>query len=225
MENNDNHLFITDDGFHSLNSSKFNVSYHSIQGAMQETQKVFIEMGLQYKIDKGFTTLNIFEMGFGTGLNALATYKAIKEKNVLVNYTAIEAYPISISEKEELNFVTLLGSDLQKPFDEMHLALNEKPLELGKMKFKKIIAKIEDIELTSNFDLIYYDAFAPVTQPHLWEFPIMQKMFDALVPGGILCTYCAKGDFKRTLKACGFTIESLQGPGRKREITRATKPS
>jgi tRNA U34 5-methylaminomethyl-2-thiouridine-forming methyltransferase MnmC len=36
-------------------------------------------------------------------------------------------------------------------------------------------------------------------------------------------TYCAQGEFKRTLKKAGFQVEKLQGPPGKREMTRALK--
>jgi tRNA U34 5-methylaminomethyl-2-thiouridine-forming methyltransferase MnmC len=51
----------------------------------------------------------------------------------------------------------------------------------------------------------------------------MQKMYDVLLPGGVLVTYCAKGAFKRTLKSAGFEVEALKGPPGKREMTRASK--
>jgi tRNA U34 5-methylaminomethyl-2-thiouridine-forming methyltransferase MnmC len=41
--------------------------------------------------------------------------------------------------------------------------------------------------------------------------------------GGILVTYCAKGEVKRNMKAAGFTVEALPGPKGKREMTRVSK--
>jgi tRNA U34 5-methylaminomethyl-2-thiouridine-forming methyltransferase MnmC len=73
------------------------------------------------------------------------------------------------------------------------------------------------------FDLIYYDAFAPNSQPELWTIDIFEKMYRALRPQGILTTYCAKGQVKRNLRAAGFRIENLPGPIGKREMTRAIK--
>ncbi|MBK8699974.1 MAG: hypothetical protein IPN29_10770 [Saprospiraceae bacterium] len=90
--------------------------------------------------------------------------------------------------------------------------------------FKKILGRIEDVSAFENAELIYYDAFAPQIQPELWKKEMMQKMYEMLVPGGILVTYCAQGAFKRTLKEVGFQIEAHPGPGRKREITLARKP-
>nr|HMU05404.1 MnmC family methyltransferase [Saprospiraceae bacterium] len=72
-------------------------------------------------------------------------------------------------------------------------------------------------------DVVFYDAFAPSSQPHLWELPILNKMYQILNDGGVLVSYCAQGAFKRNLKSCGFTIESIPGPPGKREMTRAIK--
>ena len=77
--------------------------------------------------------------------------------------------------------------------------------------------------LTGNFDVVYYDAFAPSTQPELWERATFQKIYDAMRVGGVLVTYCAKGVVKRTLRDIGFTVEGIPGPPGKREMTRAYK--
>jgi hypothetical protein len=66
-----------------------------------------------------------------------------------------------------------------------------------------------------SFDLIYFDAFAPSAQPELWSEEVFQAMYDALLPGGALVTYCAKGVVKRTMKSVGFEVEALPGPPRK----------
>jgi tRNA U34 5-methylaminomethyl-2-thiouridine-forming methyltransferase MnmC len=219
-----NQIFTTEDGAVTLLSGQYGVSYHSLHGALQETNKVFIEMGLQYKISQGFDKLKIFEMGFGTGLNALCTYDTAIKTKTNIEYTTIEAYPISLQEIDQLNYVEILGEEYQEAFLKMHSSLASEVLDLSNFRFIKYLQDIFNWEPTSKFDIIYYDAFSPTTQPDLWEEPIMRKMFDMLEPDGILCTYCAKGSFKRVLKAVGFEIESMPGPGRKREITRAKKP-
>ena len=83
---------------------------------------------------------------------------------------------------------------------------------------------MEQVSYTNSFDLIYFDAFAPNVQPELWEPVMMEKMFAALNPRGVLVTYCAKGDFKRALKSIGFEVNTLKGPPGKREMVRAIKP-
>jgi tRNA U34 5-methylaminomethyl-2-thiouridine-forming methyltransferase MnmC len=77
---------------------------------------------------------------------------------------------------------------------------------------------------TNTFDLIYFDAFAPDVQPELWTEDVFTKLAATLVSGGMLVTYCAKGEVKRCMKKAGLLIERLPGPPGKREMTRATKP-
>jgi tRNA U34 5-methylaminomethyl-2-thiouridine-forming methyltransferase MnmC len=217
-----NTLTITEDGCHSMVSEKFGVSYHSIHGALIETDTVYINMGLRFLVEKGMSEITIFEMGFGTGLNAIRTYNVAEELGLRINYTTVEAYPLVESEYSQLNFHDILGKTSNKQLSEMHGAASHKKVMLSDtFCFTKIIGKIEDFETHEKFDLIYYDAFDPETQPFLWEAAMMQKMHDLLNGTGILVTYCAKGAFKRVLKSLNFYIDCLPGPGRKREITRA----
>ena len=72
--------------------------------------------------------------------------------------------------------------------------------------------------------MVYFDAFAPEKQPEMWSEDLFKRIYNAMSPGGILTTYCAKGEIRRMLQHIGFTIERLPGPpGGKREILRATK--
>ena len=74
-------------------------------------------------------------------------------------------------------------------------------------------------------DIVYFDAFAPEKQPEMWSEELFMRIFKAMSSGGILTTYCAKGEIRRRLQRVGFIIERLPGPpGGKREILRATKP-
>lgn len=95
---------------------------------------------------------------------------------------------------------------------------------LPNFELHKIEADLTTYSLPENYyDLIYFDAFAPEKQPELWTDDIFLKLYDSLGDGGILVSYCAKGSFKRSLKAAGFTVEALPGPAGKREMTRALK--
>jgi tRNA U34 5-methylaminomethyl-2-thiouridine-forming methyltransferase MnmC len=77
--------------------------------------------------------------------------------------------------------------------------------------------------LEGIYDLIYYDAFAPSKQSEMWTSEILRKVTSVLAPGGLLVTYCAKGQVKRDLAALGLTVETLPGPPGKKEMTRARR--
>lgn len=220
-----NELIVSDDGSHTLISDQFGVSYHSTHGAIQESITVFLAAGLQKTMASYTYPIRILEMGFGTGLNALLTLMESNKYKISVDYTTVEAYPVPIDEVVPLNYIQLLHApELEGPFHQMHLILSHQPIALTcRFTFRKCIEKIEVHSPTHAYDLIYYDAFAPTTQPELWGEAIMQKMYDLLDTGGILVSYCAKGSFKRACRAAGFEVESLPGPPGKREMTRAIK--
>lgn len=220
----ENRLFITEDGSHSIFNEKYSVSYHSKYGAIIEAKHVFIQAALIFKAEIQ-QDISILEIGFGTGLNAFVTFLEAKKRNLNIKYTGVEAYPISINEAEQLNYATLIEPP-ENPgfFLNLHQLPWNVPSQLNdSFKIEKVLKKFEEIDFERQFDIVYFDAFAPNAQPELWSDEMMEKMSRALLPGGILVTYCAKGSVKRSLKKAGFSIEALPGPPGKREMTRATK--
>ena len=220
-------LFLTEDGSHSVYSEQLGVSYHSKHGAIQETQHVFIKAGLDYILQQSPLEINILEIGFGTGLNAFMTFLESESQPIhtTINYFTVEAYPLSMEQVIQLNYVEQLDA---RRYEDIFLKIHSSewsevhPLS-KKFNFQKLLINFEDIDFHDYMDLIYFDAFAPDVQPQLWEQDLMTKMFNALRSQGVLTTYCAKGVVKRTLKSVGFIIESLPGPPGKREMTRAIK--
>ena len=69
--------------------------------------------------------------------------------------------------------------------------------------------------------IIYFDAFAPASQPELWTEDVFKKLYQMLHPGGVLVTYCSKGVVRRAMQAAGFAITKIPGPPGKREMVRA----
>ena len=216
-------IYTTEDGSHSIISKKFGVGYHSRHGAIAEAYHVFIDAALRFKavIQKD---IKIMEIGFGTGLNAFVTYLEALKRNLHISYTAIEAFPISLEQAQSLNYPQILNPEQGNFFLNMHQVEWDVPVSVHEQFLleKKLIA-FEKIDFENQFDIIYFDAFAPNAQPELWSDEIMNKMYQALKPNGIMTTYCAKGIVKRSMKKAGFTVEALPGPPHKREMTRATK--
>lgn len=218
-----NELLDTQDGSHTLISKRFGVSYHSKYGAIKESEHVFIDAGLKARMVKDKAPIAILEYGFGTGLNAYLAYLCAQQHQRVIHYTGIEAYPISLELATTLNYPQQLEK-AETDFLEFHEVEWEKEHALGSFfTFRKILGKIEDQGFKTEFDVLFFDAFAPTAQPELWEVQLLQKAYQALKPGGIFVTYCAKGVVKRTLKSIGFKVESLPGPPGKREMTRGIK--
>lgn len=214
-----NRLELTKDLSPTLYSEEFQQTYHSIHGAISESNHVFIQYGLA-EIAKTKNDISILEMGYGTGLNAALTWQYAIKNQLQINYYSIEKFPVDaelyhqfITQDKELNL--MLSQLNQSEWNIIH--------SFSSFQFIKNQMDIESLNLEMKFDLIYYDAFSPNAQPELWTETIFKKMYDSLNPNGILVTYCAKGQVKRNLKAAGFYVESPTGPVGKREMTRARK--
>lgn len=212
----------TSDGSTTIHLPDWNENYHSKHGAIQEAKHVFIKNGLSLFQNK---QVSILEIGFGTGLNAFITFLEAKKLSQTINYTGVEAYPISVDEISSMNYVSELDAENEKSiFDKMHTCdweqKNILTSEFSLTKRKQFFETIDDV---AQFDLIYFDAFGYRVQPELWSTAIFQRMYDALKTNGILVTYAARGVVKRSLIEVGFTVEKLEGPPGKREMFRALK--
>lgn len=220
----DRTTFITGDGSTTIAIASTNQYFHSTHGAVQESMHVFIEAGLQPMIGAR-QQIHIFEMGFGTGLNALLTLIKCQQQQQPIYYTAVEAYPLEDALVQQLNYCDKLGRvDLASVFLNMHAsAWNEEVVISSLFTLKKIRSSLLKYPSTQHFNLIYFDAFAPDEQPELWTTVVFEKMFNMLLPGGILVTYSAKGSVRRSMQAVGFKVERLPGAEGKREMLRAVK--
>ena len=216
-------LHKTLDGSHTLYVKELDEYYHSIHGAVNESIHIFINSAFSYHQGNN---VRIFEMGLGTGLNAFLTMIRAEEEQRNVVYHAIEKYPLSLQIVKQLNYAELfVGSKIQL-FDQIHSSEWEKDIQLTEyFTFRKIKADMVSFELTNEYDIIYFDAFAPDKQPDLWSGDIFRKLFDSMISSGILTTYSSKVSVRRAMESCGFLIEKLPGPPGKREMIRAVKPA
>jgi tRNA U34 5-methylaminomethyl-2-thiouridine-forming methyltransferase MnmC len=214
-------LRITADGSPTLYVPDLEVTYHSMHGSVQEAMHVFIENGLRF-IASASKQVNILEVGFGTGLNALLTAQHAKEHALRVHYVGLEAYPL---EEELWKAINYLDDPEAKACYAKLMALPFGATEAYDDSFTlcKLAFSIQEWATTEKFDLIYYDAFGPKAQPEMWALAIFEKLYSLLNPGGALVTYCAQGQFKRHLKSLGLRVEGLPGPAGKREMTRGVK--
>ena len=220
----DRKIVLTEDGSHTVQLNDSKEHYHSTFGAIQESMHIFINHGFKH-LSPAIDNIQIFEVGFGTGLNAFLTYLQTSDKDIFVNYTAIEAFPLDKEIYSELNYHKLIKSgEGEQIFALMHDApWNQIFFISPKFALTKVQTKIENFDLRNKYHIIYFDAFDPEYQPELWTESIFNKMYKMLEPGGIIITYCAKGKVKRAMKSAGFKIEELPGPPGKREITRGYK--
>ena len=214
---------ITEDGSHTIYLPELDEHYHSTHGAIQESLHIYINNGF---LNRQENDVNILEIGFGTGLNALLTYIYAIKSNKSVKYWSIEKFPLTPNEYHALNYTNDLYKEYSTVFESIHTSPWDENSELNKnFILHKVKADLVDFqrEFPTKFDLVYYDAFAPNKQADLWTEEIIKKVGDYVAPGGTVVTYCAKGSVRRAFAAAGFEVERLPGPPGKKEIIRGKK--
>lgn len=213
----------TEDGSQSLYDEELNETYHSTKGARGESEYVFLEMGVRSVTarrlrDCKYQPLNILEVGFGTGLNALLTWDWADRNKTPIHFLTLEPFPITelvwsqMDLKEDQRFVKLHEANWNEAGETSVYFTLEKRME-----------KLEEFKANGTVDVIFFDAFAPSKQPEVWSIDNLRRCFNSLRSGGILTTYCAQGQFKRNLAEVGFQVEVLPGAMGKKEMVRGRK--
>ena len=202
--------------------------YHSMHGAYNEAMHVYVESGLAFWSAQDSSKnkpCSIFEMGFGTGLNALMTLEYAHMHNLDIVYNTIEAFPLQFREIQELNFDSFFKLENSKNYlRELHLSPWDKNIRLSpNFSFLKNKILLENFKPIISYDLIYYDAFGFRVQPEMWSPEALRPIVDALAPHGVFVTYSAKGSVRRSLEALGLKVFRIEGPPGKREMLRAIR--
>ena len=215
-------IIITKDGSHSILVPELNEQYHSVHGAVQEAKHVFLKMGLCEYLNHTGSAIHVFELGFGTGLNAFLSAQWASQNNQVVHYTSIEKYPLSEDEFQKLNYGDIIGE--KKLYQNITTSKWNEFVEISNcFKLRKLELDLIEGLIPSGFDLIFFDAFAPNKQPKLWEVSIFKKMLSILNSKGFLVTYCCQGQARRNMISAGFSVEKVPGPPGKREMLKAIK--
>ncbi len=219
----DKEFVITEDGSHTIYLPEMDEHYHSTHGAVQESLHVYINQGLLQVPRK---EISILEIGFGTGLNAFLTYVFAVKNNLKITYTSIEKFPLTEAEYSALNYSETIFTVHASVLKKMHQCEWNSLVEVTpEFSIRKIQADLLTWEFDRNeqFDLLYYDAFAPVKQPEMWTEELINKVSASIKKDGIMVTYCAKGAVRRAFSAAGFQMERIPGPIGKKEILRGKK--
>lgn len=213
---------LTADGSNTLFVPELNEHYHSVKGALTESEHIFIRMGLEHHPSP---SPHVLEIGFGTGLNAFLTLLYADKTQRTIHYTTLERYPVTPELISRLAYPDRICPERAADFHALHMAPWETDVALTPLfTLHKIQTDFTTYTFSEQYDVIYFDAFAPEKQPEMWNEELFALLFASLRPGGILTTYCAKGIVRRTLQSVGFNVERLPGPPRgKREILRASK--
>jgi len=214
-------LETTADGSSTLYVPELDEHYHSMNGAVQESQHVYIAAGLNHYLqlfNYNSKEIQVLEFGFGTGLNAFLTVLEAEKHKVKIHYTALEKYPLPKEITDQLNY----PAENHTLFQRIHQTAWEKPVSITPyFILQKLEIDFADFDFPNHYDVVYYDAFAPDKQPEVWSQELFDKLFLSMNQGGVLTTYCAKGNIRRMMQQAGFTVERIPGAVGKREMLRA----
>ena len=215
----------TDDGSPSIFVEELKETYHSRNGAVTESDYVYIRKGMQFWTEnKPEKSLQVFELGLGTGLNAYLSYVFSMENQLDCTYFSVEKFPLSEDEIKALDMKASLPSPQhQHFFDRLHQLEWDQIHSHPHFNFQKQKTDFFTLPLDMQFDVLFYDAFGYHAQSDLWQEDALQKSYELLRPGGVWVSYCAKGTVRRSLEQVGFQVERLEGPPGKREMLRAIK--
>ncbi|NQU54258.1 MAG: tRNA (5-methylaminomethyl-2-thiouridine)(34)-methyltransferase MnmD [Bacteroidetes bacterium] len=213
----------TSDGSHTIYLPEMDEQYHSVNGAVTESNYVYIDKGYLFHESK---TPKIFEVGFGTGLNCLLTALMAEQQKRPTTFYSIEKYPLKKEITDQLNYGELISEEAQTLFKNIHDCSWNKTVEISKyFKLIKLNADLLNIELnhTESCDIVYFDAFGPDKQPEMWQPEVLKKIYTFTSAEGVFVTYSAKGVVRRQLTTCGFEMERLPGPPGKIHMLRGIK--
>ncbi len=201
-------------------STRFDDPYFSLDNGLEETRHTFLSgNNLPARFAPGF---QIAELGFGTGLNMLATLIAFRAAGSPgpIRFTSFEAFPMHADEIARALTAFPEAEAVAAPFLEAW-AQGETRFDLGGFEVEVIIGDArETLPLwPGQADAWFLDGFSPAKNPELWSEELMQAVGTHTAPDGTAATYTAAGFVRRGLEAAGFTVTRQPGFGRKRHMT------
>ncbi|NVK32066.1 MAG: tRNA (5-methylaminomethyl-2-thiouridine)(34)-methyltransferase MnmD [Gammaproteobacteria bacterium] len=220
-------LVVSADGSHTLRCPISGETYHNHNGAARESDWVFITTpDLRARLASS-QVFKILEIGFGTGLNARLIGAVARKHTVELIYDSFEPHPISNALFLQLNHEQWAHDTAHKSaFSQLLRPSNQTEVRIKNTKYTLLqTAFTKNTHLINHYDHIVMDAFSPANAPSLWEEHTLQNLYNHLIFGGTLSTYCVAGEIRRRLSKVGFQVEKHPGPPGKREILLARKPS
>lgn len=199
-------------------SQRFDDPYYSLQDGLAETRHVFLQGNdLPARFSDEF---HVGELGFGTGLNLLATWQAWRDCGVggVLHFTSFEAFPLQPGEmREALKAFPSLAERARALLDN----LDDTGARVDDLAFTLVTGDARHTvpAWQGQADAWFLDGFSPAKNPELWEPSLMQAVAQHTKTGGTIATYTAAGHVRRALQGAGFEVERVAGFGRKRHMT------
>ncbi|PJJ84395.1 tRNA (5-methylaminomethyl-2-thiouridine)(34)-methyltransferase MnmD [Mucilaginibacter auburnensis] len=218
-------IVTTADGSNTIYNPQVGENYHSRHGALQESRHVFLGAGLEYFLNQNeVKEVSVLEVGFGTGLNFLLTAEYCTSNQIKLNYKGIEAYPLTKEMISQTAYEQYVPTSLWDAFMAGYEKSLKEPVQLTPHCQLQIAhCQLLDFKSDTQYNVIYFDAFAAIHQPEMWSEEAISHTVKFLKPGGVFVTYAITGNLKRMLKAMGLQVQKVPGAPGKREMLRAVK--
>lgn len=224
-------------------SREYQDVYFSRAGGLDETRHVFIDgndLTIRWRQqDHPGRVFVIGELGFGTGLNFLATWRQWREagcRHLRLHFISCEKYPLT---REALRQALAQWPELAE-YSEQLLAQypDHTPgihrLLLGNERDGEVTLDLcygdalEALEQQGNprarVDAWFLDGFTPKHNPELWTDELLKTVARLSAPGATLSSYSVTGRVVRGLRALGFEVEKRKGFAHKRHMLHARLP-
>ena len=218
-------IVTTADGSNTIYNAHVGENYHSRHGALQESRHVFVQSGLEYFLENSGASNNevaILEVGFGTGLNFLLTADFCTQQNINLQYTGIEAYPLTNELISQTGYDSYVPAPIWDDFLRSYPGALSAATQLNsQVTFDVAVTTLAAFASAQKYDVIYFDAFAAIHQPEMWTDEAIAHTLSFLKPGGVFVTYAITGNLKRSIKALGLKVQKAPGAPGKREMLRA----
>lgn len=202
-------------------SALFDDPYFSLANGLAETRHVFLDGNrLPGRFREGF---HIAELGFGTGLNLIATLIAWEEAGTpgRLHFTSFEAFPMPAADMEQALAAFPEAAIAATPLLD-HWASGARRFTLGEVDVEIVEGDARDTvpHWPHKADAWFLDGFSPAKNPELWGEDLMAEVARHTAPGGTFATYTAAGFVRRGLQSAGFQVERVPGFGTKRHMSR-----
>ena len=211
-----------------LRSKEFDDIYFSPVNGEEESNYVFLEGNkLRERIisNKNFT---IGELGFGTGLNFLLTWKLFNElklQDSYLDYISIEGYPLSEKKINKIHErhpkLSKLWIELRKAMPPLWSGTHRINLNKGRVRLTLIYNDALEALKSSNFgvDAWFLDGFNPNKNEGIWSMKVMSEVYRLTKPTGTFATFSSAGFVRRNLEKAGFSVEKIKGYNLKKEMS------
>lgn len=206
-------------------SRRFHDVYFSAEDGLSESRHVFLAgNGLPERFRPGF---HMAELGFGAGRNALVAAQAWRAAGLpgTLAFTSFEAEILSPADMARALAVFPDLADLARPLvaawaeGARRIALPGLALTVMEGDARATVPAWR-----GRADAWALDGFAPARNPQMWEPGLLAAVFARTAPGGTCATYSAAGSVRVRLAEAGFAVTRAPGFGRKRHMTRGSRP-